>query len=781
MKNLHKHQTRVHASILLVFAILFAIPFLPTDLTGLTVSNITDVNISESNTTNTTVEAISNLTQNITTNVTIEEIITTTVNIDDATCTYDGTNFTICETITWSNGSYAKGYISGTKSVSQVEKQVNSTFTYCEISDKEGTKALHAYVYDDEDKILIKNIGGKVTCSSSNVTQVNQTNVTPNVTIPITITPTPNISGNITTNIGTEVITQYQAIIGQPVKWKKTIKLDQKTSNVEIELPKGAKVTAVKKIENNQAIDITAEETQPGSPNLLTGAAVIETTDNTSLVIEQEIEEVEIEYETEAPQVFEEYVGQTKRITITSEIHYENILTFTSIPDVRESSISLYRMVNGSRVPHPIINYTDSDDSGLIDQIYWITPYLSNHTFEVDITVLNVQSFPPLNGNWTVNFTTNGTANLTITPINGTTYGNASPNDLKFLELNCNGSVLSPVFNGSSVFYQNYNCTGISQHIAKVGTPGNHTLQFNFGNDTAYAYNTAGTCGGATVCECGEELTSPRTLTSSDPVTQAPCPGNGINIVGGGVTLDCDGFTIQGLSTPGQIGINVSGGSDDVAIDNCDVLDYDIGLQIEDGSARTLVTDLNITNSVSHGINLSSTADDTTLTRMKVQGSGGSGILAENADNLQILQSNFSNNSVHGIHLSNLTGAFLMGIFANESRNQHGIVLDFVNASNLTDIAARNNQLSGLVVRNSSQGNTIDLGAYDNNSVSSLAGAGVEFDEGSYNNTFLTSSFKNNYIGLWIGRTQITENNSFGGNNFNGQNYAEIVINNSLL
>ena len=38
-------------------------------------------------------------------------------------------------------------------------------------------------------------------------------------------------------------------------------------------------------------------------------------------------------------------------------------------------------------------------------------------TSKAEIVIINVQSFPTVGGNWTVQFTTNGTADLTITGI----------------------------------------------------------------------------------------------------------------------------------------------------------------------------------------------------------------------------------------------------------------------------------------------------------------------------------------------------------------------------
>src|SRR5574341_1250773 len=83
----------------------------------------------------------------------------------------------------------------------------------------------------------------EVNVSTQNLT--SETNETTNVTV-----PEPNITVKNATIIEERVI-QYRAVIGQPVKWKKTVKLDKEITNLEIELPNDKEITLIKKIENN--------------------------------------------------------------------------------------------------------------------------------------------------------------------------------------------------------------------------------------------------------------------------------------------------------------------------------------------------------------------------------------------------------------------------------------------------------------------------------------------------------------------------------------------------
>lgn len=170
-------------------------------------------------------------------------------------------------------------------------------------------------------------------------------------------------------------------------------------------------------------------------------------------------DEITLSYQTDAPEAFEYKINDTnKKVIVTSAVHYENILTYVDVPNLRPSQLNLYHYENGQNRPYPIYNYSDKDNDSLIDRIYWITPHLSNQTFEIAITVLNVQSYPVVGGNWTAIFETFGTANMTITAIHNTTYtefpqdSNETEDDLEFLQLKCGNE---SIFNKANNTYRN--------------------------------------------------------------------------------------------------------------------------------------------------------------------------------------------------------------------------------------------------------------------------------------------------------------------------------------
>ncbi|HUT00064.1 MAG TPA: hypothetical protein VMY59_07095 [Candidatus Thermoplasmatota archaeon] len=97
--------------------------------------------------------------------------------------------------------------------------------------------------------------------------------------------------------------------------------------------------------------------------------------------------EVEVKYFTEAPKILENIIDDSrKQILVYSDVHYENVFTYTSIVESPRDCVKLFWVVNGSYVPIKNAIYVDTNSNGFIDRIEWITPYLSNQTFEIVIT-----------------------------------------------------------------------------------------------------------------------------------------------------------------------------------------------------------------------------------------------------------------------------------------------------------------------------------------------------------------------------------------------------------
>ncbi len=187
-----------------------------------------------------------------------------------------------------------------------------------------------------------------------------------------------------------------------------------------------------------------------------------------------------------------------KKVTVTHEsaLHYSNVTTFSDIPEdlvVENTDFKLFWSINNTRIDVTddsrfAVEFVDTDGNGIVDQMQWIVPQLSHQEFhiEADLEIINVQSYPAVGGNWKVRFTTNGTADLIITAVNGTTFGTVSPDDLLFLELNNGTHTLDPIVNGNSITYYNYSSTEEGFAESKVLTPLKHHLMFKFSNKTTF-------------------------------------------------------------------------------------------------------------------------------------------------------------------------------------------------------------------------------------------------------------------------------------------------------
>ncbi len=232
-------------------------------------------------------------------------------------------------------------------------------------------------------------------------------------------------------------IEQHRAVIGKPVKWKKSIKLD-KPENITIKIPKDSENITVKKIEStgekeakvevregvltgkvSLVVNIDKKESGLVSffKNLfnkmrLTGSVIENAT------IEQEVSEevkdveiedngteYEVEYETPAPEAVERKLGKGRKevkVIGPDSVHYRDILTYTFIDEQvsveNSDKIKLYWYkeveVNGSvineKTEHNFSSF-DLSENGYVDYLEWITPELSSQTFEVIIEITRAE------------------------------------------------------------------------------------------------------------------------------------------------------------------------------------------------------------------------------------------------------------------------------------------------------------------------------------------------------------------------------------------------------
>lgn len=256
--------------------------------------------------------------------------------------------------------------------------------------------------------------------------------------------------------------------------------------------------------------------------------------ENTSIPIRVHTENTQgifIEYETPAPElkiVRENRSGfiMQKDFVISSETHYINVRSEISLPDLLPDQITNARLL--WHTPEKSIDvlsdsrfhssFKDNDNDGDYDALSWITPHLSeqNFTLILDLTILNIKSYPTVGGMWTVNFTTSGKENLTITPFNFTSWtemmvdSSSTQDDLFFTRTLCGNLTILPTLaftNASwipyhqlsetsyskvdSLLFESWECNETARLENRVLTPGDHHIFFEFGHLNASAHNFA--------------------------------------------------------------------------------------------------------------------------------------------------------------------------------------------------------------------------------------------------------------------------------------------------
>lgn len=107
----------------------------------------------------------------------------------------------------------------------------------------------------------------------------------------------------------------------------------------------------------------------------------------------------------------------------------------------------------------------------------------------IEISIINVHSSPQQGENWTIDFTTQGTADLKIIP-----NDQATIDDDEFVSLKCGGETRQPqILAGDVIYYPDWSCSETATVIHYTKKAGNHTLRFEFGGQVVYAYNSAAT------------------------------------------------------------------------------------------------------------------------------------------------------------------------------------------------------------------------------------------------------------------------------------------------
>jgi hypothetical protein len=291
------------------------------------------------------------------------------------------------------------------------------------------------------------------------------------------------------TSIENESIEHEEIVLGKPVRWTKRVPTSE--SVVAVDLPPQANIIKTFEQKNNQRKEVPAKFVRDARSQAF-GLQVVN--DNQVKKIEVttlDSDFIEVVYETPAPQkTIVENSTSRKKIIISSDMHYENVLSFIDIDPIKKGQAVITWNVNGTNTTKTLNNtLVDTDGDNLYDRVEWITPHLSDQLFTIDLVVLNVQSYPVVGGLWQTRINTTGIANLTIQGINGTAFG--AEGDLLNYGLRCGATAQNYTTTSQGIFVENYSCTNTTFWEVSVLTGGVHNQEITFGNLVAYANNYA--------------------------------------------------------------------------------------------------------------------------------------------------------------------------------------------------------------------------------------------------------------------------------------------------
>jgi len=208
--------------------------------------------------------------------------------------------------------------------------------------------------------------------------------------IPVESPPQDTLSGS--------ALTHDPIVIGQPVEWQKTVKIENTESSpldveVQVAIPESAELIGV---QEKQTEEIVQSETDGAD------VIIVDTLD------EGEEKEYVVTFETDPAQKIESKPIVTdesweKEIVISSNPEYEgafqytNVLSYATVKESASENIQLYWRVNGEEVDvthYETFNVTfyDTNHNGLVDQISWITPHLSSQEFVIVVTLTATSS-----------------------------------------------------------------------------------------------------------------------------------------------------------------------------------------------------------------------------------------------------------------------------------------------------------------------------------------------------------------------------------------------------
>jgi parallel beta-helix repeat protein len=255
---------------------------------------------------------------------------------------------------------------------------------------------------------------------------------------------------------------------------------------------------------------------------------------------------------------------------------------------------------------------------------------------------------------------------------------------------------------------------------------------------------------------CGDTITQSATLDSD----LLNCPGDGIVIGTGDITLDLNGHTIDGDHAGGPVceppfvegnGVENPGGHDGITIENGTIQEFGNG--IEGGYGRSLMRDLTVRSNRTDGIAIGSfpvedSKDANEIVSNRVTGNGCGGIAFFGANDTRIELNTVTNDGFGGIIFDGCNNSQIVSNTVSGNAGQ-AIGGGGNDGNSITGNTVSDNG-DGIVLL----GGNDDIASSDNNVVANnsvtTGGAGVVIESSSHNEVRENSLHDNFFVGVVV-------------------------------
>lgn len=258
----------------------------------------------------------------------------------------------------------------------------------------------------------------------------------------------------------------------------------------------------------------------------------------------------------------------------------------------------------------------------------------------------------------------------------------------------------------------------------------------------------------ASSVNCGDTITVSTILNSN-----LNCPSTAITMGADGITLDCNGFTLQSVTGSG-VGVSIPG-RQNTTVKNCSIHGFTYGIHLYSSASGNFVLSNNVSSNSFYGIVVDLSANTNTLIDNTANSNSG-GITVFSYGN-SLIGNTANSNAFFGIQVYQSTGNSLTSNITNSNGTGNGIEFIQSSGNTLTSNKADSNT-NGIYLISSSNNNFL------NNSVNSNGNYGIYLSLSSDGNTLASSTANANKYGIALDSSNsnsifsgaITSNSSLG-------------------